>query len=69
GHNPKDLSAAFAKAIEWPIVQRDKIPLGLFYQAEGVPTYEELEPALAKGPPVKQPLGIENPDELLAEFR
>lgn len=68
GHDPKDIKAAFAKAIEWPFVQRERIPVGLFYETTDVPTYEELEPALRKGPLVKQPLGIENPDELMAEF-
>jgi len=69
GHDPSDMKAAFARAIEWPTVQRDRIPLGLFYRAEGVPTYEELEPGLEKGPPARQPLGIEDPDALMAEFR
>ena len=68
GHDSSDMKAAFAKAIEWPFVQRDRIPLGLFYRTEDVPTYEDLEPALRKGPPVRQPLGVENPDELLREF-
>ncbi|HKZ98845.1 MAG TPA: 2-oxoacid:ferredoxin oxidoreductase subunit beta [Thermoplasmata archaeon] len=69
GHDPSDMKAAFARAIEWPTVQRDRIPLGLFYRAEDVPTYEELEPGLEKGPPARQPLGIEDPDALMAEFR
>lgn len=68
GHDPKDMKAAFAKAIEWPMIQRDRIPIGLFYQAEGVPTYEELEPGLAKGPLVRQSMGIADPDALMAEF-
>jgi len=68
GHDSSDMKAAFAKAMEWPFVQRDRIPLGLFYRTEDVPTYEDLEPALKKGPPVRQPLGVENPDELLREF-
>lgn len=68
GHDPSDMKAAFARAIEWPTVQRDRIPLGLFYRAEGVPTYEELEPGLEKGPPARQPLGVEDPDALMAEF-
>ncbi len=61
GHDPSDMKAAFAKAIEWPFVQRDRIPLGLFYRTEDVPTYEDLEPALKKGPPVHQPLGVTLP--------
>src|SRR2546427_865441 len=68
GHDPSDMKAAFAKAIEWPFVGRDRIPLGLFYRTEKVPTYEDLEPALKKGSPVRQPLGVEDPDELLSEF-
>lgn len=68
GHDPRDVRAAFAKAIEWPMIQRERIPIGLFYENKDVPTYEELEPALRKGPLVKQPLGIPDPDELLREF-
>ena len=68
GHDPSDMKAAFAKAIEWPFVQRDRIPLGLFYRTEDVPTYEDLEPALKKGPPVHQPLGVTDADALLDEF-
>jgi len=68
GHDPSDMKAAFAKAIEWPFVQRDRIPLGLFYRNEDMPTYEDLEPALKKGAPVRQPLGVQDPDDLLAEF-
>jgi len=67
-HDPTDLKAAFMKALEWPVMQRDRIPLGLFYRNDRVPTYESLEPAYRKGNPVKEPLGIEDPDELLAEF-
>lgn len=68
GHDPTDMKAAFAKAMEWPMVQKGRIPLGLFYRNPEVPTYEDLEVALRKGPPVKQSLGVEDPDGLLAEF-
>ncbi|MBI4415936.1 MAG: 2-oxoacid ferredoxin oxidoreductase [Euryarchaeota archaeon] len=70
GHNPKDLHAAFAKAMEWPNLdmKRDRIPTGVIYEAEGYPTYEDLEPAYGHGPPLKQKLGIDNPDEILKEF-
>ncbi|MGI0149458.1 MAG: 2-oxoacid ferredoxin oxidoreductase, partial [Thermoplasmata archaeon] len=68
GHNPADMKAAFAKAIEWPAVQQDRIPLGLFYRNPDVPTYEDLEIALRKGAPVRQPLGVDDPDELMSEF-
>src|SRR3989304_395337 len=62
GHDPSDMKAAFARAIEWPVVQHERIPLGLFWQAKGVPPYEDLEPALPKGAPAKKPLGPEDPE-------
>jgi len=68
GHDPTDMKAAFAKAMEWPAVQRERIPLGLFYQNKDLPTYEDLEISLRKGSPVRQSLGVEDPDELMAEF-
>ncbi|MEE9173545.1 MAG: 2-oxoacid ferredoxin oxidoreductase, partial [Thermoplasmata archaeon] len=48
----------------------DRIPIGLFYQTDK-PTYEEEEPALKKGPLVKQPLGLsqEQGEALIHEFR
>src|SRR5438093_13274930 len=67
-HDPSDMKAAFAKAIEWPFVQRDRIPLGLFYRTEKVPTYEDLDPALKKGSPGRQSLGIEDLDDPLLEL-
>ena len=70
GHDPKDLHAAFAKAMEWPNMdgKRDRVPTGVIFEAD-YPTYEELDPSLRRfGPPVKQEIGIENPDEILQEF-
>ncbi len=68
GHDPNDLKAAFMKALEWPVMQRDRIPLGLFYRNDKVPTYEDLELAYKKGNPVNQALGVQDGDELLKEF-
>lgn len=68
GHDPTNLDAAFDRALEWPVKQREKIPLGLFYRNDKLPTYEDLEPAYKKGNPVTQPLGVSDPDELLREF-
>ena len=68
GHDPNDLKAAFMKALEWPAIQKDRIPLGLFYQDEKMPTYEALEPAYRKGNPIKQSLGVQDGEELLKEF-
>ena len=64
GYDSSDAEAAMRKAFEWG----DRIPLGLLYQSEQ-PTYEDSEPVLARGPLVKQPLGIEPSlfEELLAE--
>lgn len=65
GYDPGDMDAAFHKAFEWG----DRIPIGLFYQEEQ-PTYEDSEPALKKGPLVKQPLGVEEAlfNELIEEM-
>jgi len=49
-------------------VQRERIPLGLFYRNKDLPTYEDLEIGLRKGPPVRQSLGVEDSDELMSEF-
>lgn len=68
-HDPSDIGQAFAKAVEWPMVQNAKIPVGVFYERTDMPTYEDLEPSYEKGPPVRQPLGVLDPEELLAEFR
>src|SRR3972149_847639 len=71
GHDPKDTHAAWARAIEGPNLERkrERVPTGVIYEA-GDPTYEELDPTLARhGPPAKQTkLVVENPDEVLREF-
>lgn len=53
GYDPGDAHVALDKAMEWG----DRIPIGLFYRDEQ-PTYEDSEPALRKGPLVRQPLGL-----------
>src|SRR3990170_3386489 len=68
GHDPSNLSAALAKAVEWPLKQRDRVPLGVFYETDDVPTYEELEPGYRKGPLLKQRLGVEDPEAVMREF-
>ena len=47
-----DKTAAWELAYEWG----ERIPIGIFYRADGVPTYEEQVPALQAGPLVEQPL-------------
>ncbi|MFQ6012403.1 MAG: thiamine pyrophosphate-dependent enzyme [Thermoplasmata archaeon] len=65
GHDPSDLFAAYERAHEWG----DRIPIGLFYE-DDKPTYEAEEPALKRGPLVKQPLGLseEQGAALIREF-
>ena len=48
---PTDLMAAFRWAQEWG----ERIPIGVLYQVEDRPAYEEQEAALASGPLVNQP--------------
>jgi 2-oxoglutarate ferredoxin oxidoreductase subunit beta len=52
GHDPSDRTAGWEKSYEWG----DRIPIGIFYQAQGVPTYEAQVPTLKAGPLVDQPL-------------
>lgn len=54
---------ALAKSRE----KEPKLPIGLFYEIEK-PTYEEQDPALKFGSPVKSKLGIPNAQELFHEF-
>jgi len=49
-YDPTDKTAAWEQAYEWG----ERIPIGIFYRVEGVPTYEEQVPALQAGPLVKQ---------------
>lgn len=50
GHDPSDRAMAWEKAHEWG----DRIPMGILYQVEGEPTYEDQVPVLQEGPLVKQ---------------
>jgi 2-oxoglutarate ferredoxin oxidoreductase subunit beta len=52
GYDPTDRVTAFQRALEWG----ERIPIGIFYQVEDRPAYEEQVPALRAGPLVKQPL-------------
>jgi len=52
GYDPADRTAAWEKAHEWG----ERIPIGIFYRGEAIPTYEEQVPALKAGPLVQQPL-------------
>jgi 2-oxoglutarate ferredoxin oxidoreductase subunit beta len=51
GHDPADRARAMEKALEWG----DRIPIGVIYKTER-PPLDELVPALAHGPLVKQPV-------------
>jgi 2-oxoglutarate ferredoxin oxidoreductase subunit beta len=51
-YDPSDRSTAWEKAQEWG----ERIPLGIFYRGEPMPSYEQQVPALEEGPLVEQPL-------------
>jgi 2-oxoglutarate ferredoxin oxidoreductase subunit beta len=55
GYDPSDRTTAWEKAHEWG----DRIPIGIFYRGEPIPTYEEQLSALKDGPLVQQPLGTD----------
>jgi len=50
-YDPADRSAAWERAHEWG----DRIPIGILYQIEDQPSYEEQVSVLNAGPLVKQP--------------
>jgi 2-oxoglutarate ferredoxin oxidoreductase subunit beta len=56
GHDPKDKSAAFEKALEDSKTDYKKVPIGLFYKEERL-TYEEQLPQIKDRPLVKHDLG------------
>jgi 2-oxoglutarate ferredoxin oxidoreductase subunit beta len=67
GHNPADRDAAWHKAQEWG----EKIPIGILYQVEGEPTYEDQVSELKVGPIAKrnlQPLSRAQADALRQAF-
>ncbi len=61
-HDVADKSAAWELAYEWG----ERIPIGIFYRREGMPTYEEQVPALKAGPLVKQGLEKLRPQQVEA---
>ena len=66
-YDPTDRSEAFRRALEWG----ERIPIGIFYQTEDRPAFEEGLPALQAGPLVRQPMGMLLPEQirnLLAEM-
>jgi 2-oxoglutarate ferredoxin oxidoreductase subunit beta len=50
-YDPTDRMAAYQKALEW----EERIPIGVLYQLEDRPPYEEMHPALRAGALVRQP--------------
>jgi 2-oxoglutarate ferredoxin oxidoreductase subunit beta len=59
-HDARDRTAAWELAYEWG----ERIPIGVLYRAEGVPTYEEQVSALRRGPLVDQPLQLLKPEQI-----
>jgi len=62
GYDPTDRTAAWEKAYEWG----ERIPIGIFYRGEPLPTYEEQVPGLKAGPLVEQPLEKLRPEQIEA---
>lgn len=62
-YNTSDISQAFEKSRE----TAPKLPIGLFYETSR-PTYEEMDPTIKMGTPVKAPLGIADPKSFMKEF-
>lgn len=65
GYDPADRQAAFAKASEWG----DRIPVGVIFKREGVPSFEEQIPALKKGTLINQSFDPARVKKLFDDFR
>lgn len=68
GYDPADFEAAWEKAHEWG----ERIPVGVLFEIQGVPPYEEQVAALKDGPVATRPVAPLEPcrmEALLAEFR
>ncbi|MDM8000267.1 MAG: thiamine pyrophosphate-dependent enzyme [Dehalococcoidia bacterium] len=63
GHDPRDRTAAMAKAQEWG----ERIPIGIIYQQER-PVFEDQLPVLARGALVRQLMEPAKMAALLNEF-
>jgi 2-oxoglutarate ferredoxin oxidoreductase subunit beta len=61
-HDVTDRTAAWERAQEWG----DRIPLGVFYQVTGLPTYEAQVQALQQGPLARRPLNKLSPEQVAA---
>jgi 2-oxoglutarate ferredoxin oxidoreductase subunit beta len=62
-YDPSDYDAASDKAREW----EDRIPIGVLYQENGRPTYEEQVTTLRDGPLYRQP--VQRDRELLESIK
>jgi len=65
GHDPSDRLAAMAKAFEYPGGE-NRIPTGILYRREDVPSYEEQVTAIQREPLVDQPLHVRQSDDYQA---
>ncbi|HYU17648.1 MAG TPA: 2-oxoacid:ferredoxin oxidoreductase subunit beta [Chloroflexota bacterium] len=66
GYDPSSRDMAWQKAQEWG----DRIPIGILYQTEDRPTYEEQVSELQAGPLVRQPMNgrVNDYEALKLEF-
>jgi 2-oxoglutarate/2-oxoacid ferredoxin oxidoreductase subunit beta len=62
GYDPGDRAAAWKKSQEWG----ERIPIGVFYRSDPLPTYEEQAPALKAGPLVEQTVNVLSPEQVKA---
>ena len=66
-HDPTNLNDAYGRALEFPTVGDQKVPLGVFYKTSK-PTYEELEPGLRHGSLIGRPVDFPDREAVLKEF-
>jgi len=61
-YDSRDRTAAWVRAQEWG----ERIPIGILYRGDPIPTYEEQVVALKDGPLVQQPLERLRPEQVEA---
>jgi 2-oxoglutarate ferredoxin oxidoreductase subunit beta len=63
-YDASNRTTAFEKSLEWG----DRIPIGIFYQVKGKPTYADQLPVLKAGALVKQALRKSVPENVKNQF-
>ncbi len=68
GYDPTDKNAALAQADKWAETQEEKIPIGVLYRRDPIPSMESHFPMLLNGPLARQPVDMRELSEIQRGF-